>query len=42
MATSSFQGMYDVRKALQPIVPESDEQMQKTRQNAGFPLTRHQ
>jgi hypothetical protein len=30
--------VYDVRKALQPIVPKSDEQMQKTRQNAGFPF----
>jgi hypothetical protein len=30
--------VYDVRKALQPIVPKSDEQIQKTRQNAGFPF----
>jgi hypothetical protein len=38
MATSSFQGVYEVRKAQQPIVPKSDEQIQKTRQNAGFPF----
>jgi hypothetical protein len=36
MATSSFQGVYEVRKALQPIVPESEQQIQKTRQKAGF------
>jgi hypothetical protein len=30
--------VYDVRKALQPIVPKSDEQIQKTRRNAGFPF----
>jgi hypothetical protein len=38
MATSSFQGVYEVRKALQPIVPDSDQQIQKTRHNAGFPF----
>jgi hypothetical protein len=38
MATSSFQGVYEVRKALQPIVPDSDQQIQKTRRNAGFPF----
>jgi hypothetical protein len=30
--------VYEVRKALQPIVPKSDEQIQKTRQKAGFPF----
>jgi len=31
--------VYDVRKALQPIVPASDQQKRKTRHIAGFPFT---
>jgi hypothetical protein len=36
MANLVIWWVYDVRKALQPIVPMSDEQIQKTRQKAGF------